>query len=173
MLVALSAIVLGGSALVVSVVQVQIMRQEQHTSVWPRLQIGQSHSAGRNVSVVLANPGIGPAVIKDVRVEVDGKAMSSWNDVFGALMPARQPQDLVLMAIAGRIVPAGEVIRPISSSDPTFADAFAAASSRMRMRVCYCSVYDHCWWVADAFGDEAPPPERARSCEPGPSSFRN
>src|SRR5687767_2855495 len=109
MLVALSAIVLGVSALVVSVVQVQVMREEQHASVWPRLQIGQSHSAGRNVAVVVANRGIGPAVIRDVLVEVDGSPVTSWADVFEALLPDHQPQDLVLVEVAGRILPAGEL----------------------------------------------------------------
>lgn len=173
MLVALSAIVLGVSALAVSVVQVQIMRQEQHASVWPRLQIGWTYSAGRNFAIVVGNPGIGPAVIKDVVVEVDGRSVTSWAEAIDALVPDRPPQDLFFMQVAGRILPAGESIQPISSADPAFADAFIAASNRMRMRVCYCSVYDYCWWVADSFGDEAPEPEPVARCARGASSFRD
>lgn len=66
MIVALSAVLIGICALVVSVVQVRIMREEQHASVWPRLVLAQSYSQGRRFGVVVSNPGIGPAVVKSV-----------------------------------------------------------------------------------------------------------
>lgn len=97
MLVALSATVLGVSALAVSVVQVRIMRQEQHASVWPRLQIGRAYSEGRNFAIVVGNPGIGPAVIMDVGVEVDGRPVTSWTEAINALVPDRPPEDVTFM----------------------------------------------------------------------------
>lgn len=172
MLVALSAIVLGVSALAVSVVQVRIMRQEQHASVWPRLQIGRVYSEGRDFAIVVGNPGIGPAVIKEVTVEVDGRPVTSWIDAINALVPDQPPGDVVFMQVSGRILPAGESIQPIASADPRFADAFVAASSRMRMRVCYCSVYDICWRVAYS-GGGVPEPEPVARCVQGASSFRD
>jgi len=171
MLVALSAVVLGLCALIVSVVQVQIMREEQHAAVWPRIQMARSYSSGRNIGIIVVNPGIGPAVIKDVRASIDGEPVTSWGSVLQALVPDEPPRDLVLSSISGRIIPAGEVVQTLFSADPTIADGLAEQLHRLDLRICYCSVYDECWWVSDAFGDESPEPEPAGFCPTDVFSF--
>lgn len=174
MIVALSAVVLGVCALAVSVAQVRIMREEQHAAVWPRVQIGRSYSAASNVEVLIANFGIGPAVIRDVRVDVDGEAVVDWGGAFRSLLSGGGPGDITLSTVSGRILPAGDVIRAFRSTDPGFAHAFAAAGDRIRMRICYCSLYGQCWWAMSAFGDAAPTePQPSASCGLTESSFRD
>jgi hypothetical protein len=165
MLIAMSAVLIGACALVVSVVQVQIMREEQHASVWPRLHVSQSYAQGTNLGISLVNPGIGPAVIKHIKVSVDGVSRTTWKSVLEALVPAHPPRDLALSTISQRIVPAGEEVVALHTADPQLADALAQALAKLSMELCYCSVYDDCWIVAANFGvGLAPSPRPVSAC---------
>jgi hypothetical protein len=164
MLVALSAVLIGACALVVSVVQVQIMRAEQHASVWPRIHISQRYAEGGSLGVSVVNPGIGPAVIKHVRVTIDGTPRKRWADIIEALVPGVAPRDLAITAIANRIVSSGESVALVYTADPAFADAFATAMHRLTMEICYCSVYDDCWIVSNTFGEGSALPGEVGGC---------
>jgi hypothetical protein len=167
MLIALSAVVIGACALVVSFVQVRIMRAEQHAAVWPRLHISQSHAQGNNLGISLVNPGIGPAIIGHIRMSIDGVPQTTWRAVLEALAPGRAPRDLAIGTISNRIVPAGNQVVALHTADPVLADALAAALGKLSMEVCYCSVYRECWTVAAQFaGKAASLPRAVPTCPP-------
>jgi hypothetical protein len=165
MLVALSAVLIGVCALVVSVVQVRIMREEQHASVWPRVGVAQSYIQGKSLSVVVVNPGIGPAIIKSVSVSVDGQPRTSWSEVLNALVREDRSWNVGRSTISNRIIPAGEAVETVELFDSEAANQVYAELNRLNVEICYCSVYDRCWTVAADFSDGDPrSPQEVAAC---------
>ena len=162
MIVALSAVVIGLSALVVSVVQVQIMRQEQHASVWPRLAIAKSYNED-GLSIEVVNPGIGPAVIQHVRVTVDDSVRQSWPAALGALVPNQSNFNTRQSFISDRVVQAGERITTLGVAPGEAADSVHERLGRLSVEICYCSVYGRCW-LARAFRHGTVAPTAVRAC---------
>lgn len=173
MIIALSAMLVSVCALVASGAQIQIMREEQHATVWPRLYVAQSYTPGETLSLLVVNPGIGPGIVKHVSASVDGVPLTSWSSVASALAPDVAYRRVGLSTIATRVVTPGEVISTFQTSDPALADALMAEIDRLDVSVCYCSVYDSCWEVTDAFGrGVGSEPVEVSSCPPvGSSSF--
>jgi hypothetical protein len=84
---AVVAAVIGLLALLVSGYTAYVERQQVHAQlqqvraqVWPYLEIGVSdndHSLG------VFNKGMGPAIIRSVQIQVDGKPQADWRHVLG------------------------------------------------------------------------------------------
>ena len=172
MVVALSAVVIGLSALVVSVIQVQIMRQEQHASVWPRLAITKSYNSN-GLGIEVINPGIGPAVVKHVRVAVDDSVQQSWPAALATLIPNQRGYGTYQSYISDRVVRAGEQVTTLTVAPGEAADSAQARLGRLSVEICYCSVYDRCW-MARGFRGGSAAPEEVRACTIAESQrFRN
>jgi hypothetical protein len=158
MLVALSAIVLGLSALVVSVVQVRMMHEQQHASVWPRLVVMPS-ATGERLTIDVSNPGIGPAVIRHVEVSVDGRRMPRWENTLAALVPEGTPATFVWSSLGDRIIPPGASIEAIRLQGEARVSAILGQVERLAIGICYCSVYDRCWELDSNFARRSVPTE--------------
>lgn len=170
MIVALSAVVLGLCALVVSVVQVRMMHEQQHASAWPRLVVMPS-ATGDGIFISVRNPGIGPALIQHVKVLVDDSATTTWEGTLAELLPGRAPTEFVWSTIGDRIIPPGEEVRVLSIASAETASMILAEAERVAIEICYCSVYDRCWKLETRFTQRVAPQE-VRSCpRPGSDAF--
>ena len=118
--------------------------------------------------VSISNKGIGPARIKTVSVMLDDEPASNWWDVVGKT--AGLGEEGIALSntdAAGRVMASGEslmlvrVDRNAIPGDEAGAlevrDRFrqALGQDRIRMTVCYCSVFDDCWQVDMAVVGEA------------------
>jgi hypothetical protein len=171
MIVALSAVLIGVCALVVSVVQVRIMRQEQHATVWPQLFVSTNYSQAASIGILIANAGIGPAMVRSFTAEVDGEEQSSWPGVLNAITGEDRGWNLAMSFVNGRTIPAGEAITTVFAADAALADRIAQAVSdgRLDLSVCYCSVYERCWMTR--LQGDVRDPEPVRAC-PRPERAR-
>lgn len=168
MLVALSAVLVGVCALVVSTVQVKLMHEQQHASVWPRLEVMYSYNEG-SLGIHVANRGVGPAAIRYVKTSVDGKPTPRWSTALAALLRTPpSPAELGWTSITDRIVPAGEDIRALHLRNREQAAVAEAQIGRLEVEICYCSIYDRCWTLDTRFTRRSTPVE-AGSC-PAPES---
>lgn len=153
-LISASAGVVALSALAVSTYQAYIARQQQKMSAWPYVTQGNTGADG--YARLVQNVGLGPALVRSVIVTVDGRRVRTW----GALLQASLRVDSVaLQARLGRTrfvtssVWRGTVLLPGSTTElarvepgPFAADVRGALNdARVRLRVCYCSMYDDCW----------------------------
>src|SRR6266478_9506739 len=68
---AVIATFVGLCALCVSGYTAYIQRQQVRAAVWPILQFGSSNAP--DIHFTLANKGVGPAIIRNVIVKVDGQ----------------------------------------------------------------------------------------------------
>jgi len=132
-------------------VQTRLMQSQARASVWPYISIGYSISdAGEKPGYTweINNDGVGPARIESVTLNLDGKPVRSWKEVFHALFG-----DATVLANYSQIF--GKVLPP-NTNRPTTIEAvrilsldqariFYAAQNRFDMAICYCSVYDDCW----------------------------
>jgi hypothetical protein len=80
-ILSMSAIVVSACALVVSILQTRIMQKQQEKSVWPHVRwyiyYGWGSDSTGSFSVKVANKGIGPAIIKDVTLTLNGQKYRS------------------------------------------------------------------------------------------------
>jgi hypothetical protein len=170
---AIVAAFIGLVALAVSGYTAYIQKQQVRAQVWPYLETSSDNMPLR---LIVTNRGVGPAIVKDVAVTVDGQPVTNWKDLLDRI--AKQHNHFY-STIHRRVVSAGErvdVLQPhddkgkdVFASDPkgSFGDLLNQALPRIDMRICYCSTLEDCWTVDDA-GTRA-----TRVCPaPSATSFR-
>jgi len=168
MTAALSAVVVGIAALIVAVDQSNIARKQAdwmertvQASVWPVVQFDfRSDQDIRTAEAVLSlrNSGVGPAIIKGIRITKDGEEVSDVSkyierniDVFqGMRFDLDTNRGTGRVISAGEIVPLGEanwdlVVGQIPSTMRDEIDAYFEELNAIDGAICYCSVLDECW----------------------------
>lgn len=170
MIAALAAVGIGVAAIVVSIMQVRIMREEQQASVWPRVVVATGYSPGEHLELTVHNAGIGPAVIRSVTVSVDDRPVAKWGDAFQAMIGEQRWRGAMASVKQGSILSPGETVAAFRLDNPPFIDRLAAALNRLRLDVCYCSVYDRCW-IASTH-DTMPEPRPVPRCTASRNEFR-
>lgn len=139
---AAAAVIIGVCALGVSVYEARLMHVQQRASVLPILEVSSLYDR-ESYSVAVVNKGIGPAVIRDVKVAVDGEAVGDWVELYRTLVGSDTPS-----LLRGRTT--GNVLRP---DEEVIAVRFEGEHARQVWRqaerasltACYCSVVDQCW----------------------------
>lgn len=126
------------------------MREEVRTSVWPAMQVdgfATREGGGMTLGLRVQNAGVGPARIERITIRHGGELVPDL-----AAMLRRMPEDgdLSLQTLEGRIVAAGDAVRPLELRyDESLAgdavEVMAGLSARWTVEVCYCSVLDQCW----------------------------
>jgi hypothetical protein len=150
LLVNITAIIFSGSALTVSIRQMQISREQQRASAWPRLYMSNG-VVDRNFTLSLVNQGVGPAIIKTVQIRYQGKPYPALSKLllgrfkaklvnggfyFGDLKP-----DMVLRA--GEEFPTFALVK---NDEPLSLDMNRIITdSSFHYRIQYADVYGNCW----------------------------
>ncbi|TKR33950.1 hypothetical protein FCE95_06680 [Luteimonas gilva] len=165
---AISAVLIGLVAVAVSAYTALIQRQQVRAEVWPRLLM---YNAGQAGEFRIANKGVGPAMVRSVRVEVDGKPAHSWGQVLERLRLQDPGQSY--SSLAGLVLSAGEdlvYLKP--SSHERFLELRRHAGKRLRIKLCYCSALDECW-TTQTWGESLEDAQRevARCPAMGPDEF--
>lgn len=151
MFIALCAVISSLAAVFIAWDQGRVMRAQQHGAVYPILQIDgyTATSPGtRSLGIRLSNSGVGPALIEDVHLMLDGDVPPDFENAV-ANLPAGY--DLSWTALTGRALAPGDRIEPLRISwfnEQVSAADFqttAAEWGRFDLVICYCSVFDRCW----------------------------
>lgn len=159
-LLALSNLFVSAPAFLISIgvayftfVQAEATEKMQVASVWPRVTYttsNQTEDGTPRITLSLENKGVGPAMIRGLEVRMDDRPYVGFRDILGACCTDR-PEDVPL----GIGTVNGEVLRPgeemhfaILPFDQGFAgewQRFNEARLNLRVRACYCSVFEDCW----------------------------
>jgi hypothetical protein len=155
LLVGLSAIAISTATLFVYIYQARIMLAQQHTSVWPRVE--WSHSNVGGVYVEVKNKGIGPAIIKNAVLKVDGKEIPTIDSLFTELIGTHTNMPYITSYVVGRVMSPGESFKPFIVSDSLYAAKLDSAFRvrEFEMDVCYCSIYNDCWLTRGLESEES------------------
>lgn len=88
--------------------QTEIMQEQQHAAVWPRLFAARA-SGDNTYQFIIKNDGVGPAIIKYVEISIDGKAYKNWEDIIGSISDQEECTTRKSM-ISNRVIRSGEKI---------------------------------------------------------------
>ena len=155
----LIAVMVSISALAVSIYEARIMKEQQQlmvsqqkTSVWPYVK-GNTllrFDSVSSIRVVLENKGIGPALIDDIQLSINGSVATDYtdlNDKLGAIFKDHVYY-LSLASLSEHVLAPGEILELMKVRFPPFNDDYIVVSEmEIGYDLCYCSVYEECWKV--------------------------
>jgi hypothetical protein len=179
----------GLCALCVSGYTAYMQRQQVRAMVWPILEFQSSNDP--NIHLSLTNKGVGPAIIRDVTVKVDGQPVRDWVDALERMMGPGKPSAWIRSSatpefgysesdMSGRVLSAGESITtftpwdaqrtPITydKSNPVYVQ-MNEARFRIEVEICYCSTLGDCWTLRG--GGKTPNVTTPTQRCPGPSAI--
>ena len=142
---AVIAAAVGLLALCVSGYTAYLQRQQVRAQVWPYLEVGNDDG---DQSLDVYNKGVGPAIIGNAQVFVDGKPLPDWNHVLPAL--GISPRSFRQSTLNPGVFAPNEQQKMIKFPDKDKWEQFrAAAEKRMTMDICFCSTLGECWMYRD------------------------
>jgi hypothetical protein len=167
---AISAVFIGLVAVAVSAYTAILQREQIRAQVWPRVLMYNAGTAGE---FRIANKGVGPAIVRSVRVEVDKKPVGDWEKALARL--GLQDEEQLYSSLSGLVLSAGEDMAYLTPSSPEhFASLRQHAGKRWRIKICYCSALNECW-TTQTYGDSLDDVQReiAQCPAMGPDEFGN
>jgi hypothetical protein len=155
--IAIGALVMSAVAMIFSFLQLNLQRNQERALVWPHVSARPSYS-DKGFAFIATNKGLGPALVRRVELQVDGKTVQDWNGVLENMLGPKHGygwdkikgndvEDTILAATESATlfsVPWDERIR-----------ASFASGNRIRVRVCYCSFLDECWWSSSGLDHQS------------------
>lgn len=159
-IIAFGVVIISICALVVSIRQTTIMGEQRalmheqaKAAVWPRLEMGISKTHSRETRAIedykisVSNAGVGPAIIKYVRVSYDGKVSDNWWHLFKNFnLPDSVPLFISNSRISQNILRAGEANQILKLGDNLpLAQAFYEHSDKIKFEIYYESIYGDMW----------------------------
>jgi len=137
--------------------QTEIMQEQQHASVWPRLFI--SRNTGPNIhQIVLQNDGVGPAIIKSVEISLDGKTYKSWDDLFSAIN-GKKDNSISKSFVNNRVIKSGQQIIMCNLLDIELINKMNQLYPKITFDIYFTSVYGRCWRLKQETGKPFAVPE--------------
>ncbi len=151
LLLGLSAIFLSFAALIVSVFQTKIAREQQHAAVWPYLQAMYASDAIGGSRYYILNKGVGPAIIKGVEWKFSDSTYSGTREFVAAEIG--YPRQLGRSEMgAGDVFSVGDGITliEVTKSDSLREIVYQKINNELfSLKVVYSDVYGNCWELKD------------------------
>ena len=159
-IVALGVTIISLCALVVSVLQTQIMKEERElmreysrASVWPRLELSMSKShdlkdgSVTQFALLIKNSGVGPAIITDVRVAYNDAVSKNWWHLFEQQnLPDSIETFVTNRKVNKNIIQSGETVEILNLNDNLpLANSFFGKLKGLSMDIYYESIYGEQW----------------------------
>jgi hypothetical protein len=162
---------IGISALFVSGYTAYVQRQQVRAAVWPILEYGTSNDP--KIRFTLDNKGVGPAIIRNVIVRVDGEAVRNWSAALKKLLGPGEYK-FTQSSMSGHVMAAGESMdvlvphnfdgTPLATdkSNPLWM-ALNKERGRVAIEICYSSTLGDCWTLRRDVNGKSTTSE-SRSC---------
>jgi len=155
LLVAVPAFLISIGVAYFTFVQAEATEKMQIAAVWPHVTAATSNlddDERPQMTLTIANQGVGPALIKGMEVSHRGKAYRGPHELLRGCCVPEGSIRLVISPSNGDVLRPGDEIDFLrftpDSVPPGAFERFEAERGAMRIRVCYCSVFDDCW-IAD------------------------
>lgn len=162
LLVGFAALGISALSIIVAVQHGRTMEKLVEAQSWPHVQIDNSNflNQKREVAITLRSAGAGPARIEQVTATYAGRPVRSWVDLLRACCSADSAASVtaLLAETDGAVVtsqPDGMVLLPgdrqsllvvpLTARNAALWRRLDAERFRLRLRVCYCSVFDECF----------------------------
>ena len=166
-ILAITAIFLSGVSVFIAVHHGQTMERLVAANSWPNISYAtgnESDDGQKIISFILKNTGVGPARIDTFEVFFHGKPISNLSGFTAGL--AKGSSNFSTSTVTDEVLPAWDSIDFISlpreGNSAEMWDAANVERFAVRVRVCYCSVFDECF-VRDSADRR---PKRVQECKP-------
>ncbi|MFA1545686.1 hypothetical protein [Actinomadura chokoriensis] len=145
-IVSACAILIAVLSLAVSIFEARAARAHNRYSVKPMLQLRHVAKYGSSeAGVKIANIGLGPAVIDETIVKLDGNHLGEWNlDTYHAIFDQFPIQPQVSTLFHGGLIPAGHqyfLVRIEDFDEKEHAWFWELVTNRLYIEVRYKSLY--------------------------------
>jgi hypothetical protein len=147
----IAALAISALALAVGAYQTRLMQTQARASVWPYVVLGFHYAEkGEHPEFALHvdNNGVGPALVRSVQVSFDGKPIEHWKDIFPLLLE-HGTIDASISGLRSVVIPPNTnretTIDVLKIPGAVAAKAMFDARERLKIDICYCSIYDDCW----------------------------
>ena len=149
-IIAIAATVTSVCALLITVYQTVLIRDQQLNSVWPYLLANTSIDEHGKATIQVTNNGVGPAIIEAVTIQYKGKSYKSMPDVIQAMSKqlGRGPYGVTwshTVMEKGVVIPQGQRdtwITVVNASDYAI---FRKEIETVDATIHYKSIYDEQW----------------------------
>ena len=146
LIVGFIAIMINIITVTVYVYQTNIMQSQQHASVWPYLEWRILYNQNDGFKLRIKNNGIGPALIKQSSMRLEGDEITDLDTLFSRLLGTSRFPHLT-SEIENRVLPSGESINMIASNDPKWSELLFInlRQYNFELEICYESIYKDQW----------------------------
>ena len=145
MITALSALLVGVVALIIGAYQAKVASDQRAASVWPYVEIGRYSLQGTEYGFIIRNKGVGPAIIKQMEVSVDGKPVQTWNQALQTMTGEKGNINTIYSSTNKSVLAVQESRKMINVINVEDITKIQAAPDNINISVCYCSIFDDCW----------------------------
>lgn len=167
--IALAALVVSVSAVAVGLYEAALQRRHDRAEVWPHLEI-ETFTRPTGAVVYLDNTGIGPAIVQQIVVRLDGRHVNSWHTVVDSLL-GHHAEHFSNTTVHDHGIRAGDRVALIDLPDAATPQPFWDKIKRVALTVCYADVFDEHWVVSEPELGSAPLHWRSvDACPPQPDS---
>ncbi len=167
--IALAALVVSISAVAVGLYEAALQRRHDRAEVWPHLEI-ETFTKPEGAVVYLDNTGIGPAIVQEIVVRVDGRHINSWQTVIDSLLGRPAPQ-FANESVSGHGIRAGDRVALIDLPNEATPRPFWDKIKHVGITLCYADVFDEHWMLTAPALGAAPLSWRAvDACPPQPAN---
>ncbi|WP_439484351.1 hypothetical protein [Cyclobacterium plantarum] len=147
LLLGISAVFLSVSALIVSIFQTTIFREQQYASVWPHLETLKSFKSGQ-YEYGIENKGVGPAIIKNFEFIYNGSEFENTKELFTALFGENTRGIGFSSNREEYVFKSGEAISLLSVNLPDSLInqiIYRWESDSITVKITYSDIYNNCW----------------------------
>ena len=177
---AVIATLVGFCALCVSAYTAHVQRQQVRAAVWPILEFDSSNAP--DIHFTLANKGVGPAIIRNVIVKVDGQPVRNWKEALERILGPGEHLGSE-SDMSGHVLAAGESMTVYTPHDPENNPLNFDKSNplwvklnkdrgRVTVEICYCSTLGECWTLRGSGMTPSTTTETRRCPSPSATSFQ-
>ena len=147
LLLGISAVFLSASALIVSIIQTTILRDQQYATVWPYIQATAMNASG-TYSYGIENKGVGPAIIKDLKYTYNGVNYDNTRKMYTALFGENYTGAGFTVTDKNYVIKSGEGLEMFSVNRPDslISDIiYRWEREAVNLKIIYSDVYGNCW----------------------------
>lgn len=156
------ASLVGLLALLVSGYTAYIQRQQVRAQVWPRLSIAYQDRVHK---LTVFNKGVGPAIVRSVKVTVDGKPQPDWEHAFAAMGLPHTESDYGHSTLATAVLSPDDALPVLVFDEEAKYQHFRTAMSEHGLvDICYCSTLGDCWLLEDHHAPVKPTVRQVGQC---------
>ena len=164
MAVAVAALVTSVTSIWLSMRQGDDMARLVQAQSWPYLEYESSNTGdeGPEIDLVVRNSGVGPAKVKTFAVAYEGKQVTGWSKLMQACCaPDGKSIDtthdlltltdgkMISSKLIERVLRPSDSVRllhlPKTEGNSALWKKLDEARFKLKLRACYCSVFDECW----------------------------